>query len=176
MASFDIEQLRALPDVAQVTRWDIQFITLPAIGPFGFPAIEGLNLRAESVNIPSANNETFVLNLRGHELEVSGLIKYNRELTITFIETVDNYIMKLCKAWRELCGESRQQRAFSQSDLEAVINIVEYDNQDKIRNKRTYYGCFWKTDNFGDRDGATSDAIKPQLTLAYQYFIDAPLR
>lgn len=176
MAKISIDQLRALPDYAQVTKWDLNFLTLPAIGPLAGLVSEALNIRLESVEIPKATIQKFEVMIRGHKTLQPGIIDYGNSMTLTFTETVDNTIMKLVKGWRELMWSSRQGRSFPKKDLEATLLLSLYDNEDKLRAKYTIYGCFYESDDFGTLDGSTSDAIKPSLTLSFDYFVDAPLR
>lgn len=175
MANFSIDQLRALPDFAQVTKWDITFVTLPAVGALGFPISDALNIRCESVEIPKATNQKFEVQIRGHKTMHSGILDYGNTMTLTFAETVDNTIFNFVKAWRELCWSSRQGQSFPKSDLEATILLTLRDNQDQPRAKYTIYGAFYESDDFGTLDGVTSDAMKPTLTLSYDFYVDAPL-
>ena len=175
MSNISIDELRAQPDYAQLTKWDITFVTLPAVGAFGFPVSDALNMRCESVELPKATNQKFEVMIRGHKTMHSGILDYGNTMTLTFVETVDNTIFNFVKAWRELCWSSRQGQAFPQSDLEATILLTLLDNQDKPRAKYTVYGCFYESDDFGTLDGSSSDAIRPTLTLSYDYYVDAPL-
>lgn len=175
MASFTIDQLRALPDYAQVTKWDINFVTLPAVGALGFPVSDGLNFRCESVELPKGTMQKYEVQTRGHKVFNPGIIDYGNTFTITFSETVDNFIFNFVKAWRELVWSSRQGQSFSKQDVEATILITMLDNQDVSRAKYTMHGCFYEDADFGTLDGATSDAQKPTLTLSFDYFVEAPL-
>lgn len=176
MAKISIDQLRSLPDYAQVTKWDITFITLPAVGPLGLLVGEALNLRCESVEIPKHTNQKFEVMIRGHKTLQPGLIDYGNSMTLTFTETVDNVLLKLVKGWRELIWSSRQGRTFPKKDLEGTLLITMLDNQDNIRAKYTVYGCFLESDDFGTLDGSTSDAIKPSITLSFDYYVDMFLK
>lgn len=176
MAKMSIDQLRALPDAAQVTKWEITFLTLPAVGALGLLAADALNLRCESVEIPKASNQKFEIQIRGHKTLQPGILDYGNSLTLTFVETVDNTILKLVKGWRELMWSSRQGRSFPKKDLEATLLISLLDNQDQLRAKYTVYGCFYESDDFGTMDGSTSDAVKPSLTLSFDYYVDAFLK
>lgn len=176
MAKISIDQLRALPDYAQVTKWDMQFITLPAVGPLALVIGDALNLRCESIEIPKHSNQKFEVSIRGHKTFSPGLIDYGNSMNITFTETVDNMLLKLVKGWRELIWSSRQGRSFPKKDLEATLLITLLDNQDNIRAKYTVYGCFLESDDFGQLDGSTSDAIKPSITLSFDYYVDMPLK
>jgi hypothetical protein len=175
MANFTIDQLRALPDYAQMTKWDLTFVTLPVVGLLGFPLSESLNLRLASVNTPKASNQKFSVQTRGHKTHHSGILDYEGTMTLTFFETVDNRIFNLVKAWRELVWSSRRGQSFPKADLEATILLTLLDNQDKPRAKYTVYGAFYESDDFGSLDGSSSDAIKPTLTLSYDFYVDSPL-
>lgn len=175
MASFSIDQLRALPDYAQVTRWDINFVTLPAVGALGFPLADSLNFRCSSVEIPKTTNQKFPVSVRGHKTFHSGIQDYGNTMTLTFNETVDNTLFNFVKAWRELIWSSRQGQSFSKADIEATLLITLLDNQDNVRSKYTVYGCFLEADDFGTLDSETSDIIRPSLTLSYDFYVDAPL-
>jgi len=175
MAKINMDQLRALPDYAQMTKWNVTFVTLPVIGLLGFPLSEALNLRCESIEFPKASNQKFEVMTRGHKTLHSGIMDYGNTMTLTFIETVDNTVFKLIKAWREVCWSTRQGRAFSKKDIEATILIELLDNQDNTRAKYTVYGCFYESDDSGTGDASSSDAIKPTLTLSYDFYTDSPL-
>ena len=175
MANIDIEALRSLPDYAQVTKWDIKPITLPVVGGLGAFVGDDLNLRCDSVELPKASNQKFEVMVRGHKTLHSGIVDYGNTLTLTFNETVDSKIMTFIKAWRELCWSSRNGKSFPKKDIEAIFQFVLNDNQGNPRARYTVYGCFWEGDDFGTLDGSTSDAIKPSLTLSYDYFVETPI-
>jgi len=175
MAKINIDQLRSLPDYAQVTKWNIVFITLPAVGALGFPLSEQLNLRTESVDQPKGTNQKFEVQIRGHKTLHSGILDYGNSFTITFTETVDSMVYKLIKSWRELCWASRTGSAFPKKDLEATIMLELLDNQDKVRARTTYYGCIYEDADLPQLDGSTSDAQRPSLTLSFDFFIDNPV-
>lgn len=172
----NIESLRVLPDFAQVTKWDMQFITFPLVGAFGSLIPNEYNLRCESIELPKGNMSNVEVQLRGHKVFNSGLMDYGNSMVITFVETEDNMIMKLVKAWREISWGSRTGRQFSKRETEATLLITRLDKQDNPIAKYTMYGCIYQSDDFGTLDGSSSDAIKPQLTLNFDYFVDAPLR
>ena len=175
MASFTIDQLRSLPDYAQVTRWDINFVTLPGVGALGFPLADSLNFRCSSVELPKTTNQKYSVSTRGHKTFHAGTQDYGNSLTLTFTETVDNTLFNLVKAWRELIWSSRQGSSFSKADYTGTLLITLLDNQDNLRAKYTVFGCFLESDDFGTLDGESSDAIKPSLTLSYDFYTDAPL-
>jgi hypothetical protein len=128
-----------------------------------------------SIDQPHGAINNFKVQVRGHTVMQAGIIDYGNEFKITFTETVDSAIMKLIKAWREMMWASRQGTAFPKSQLEATILLELTDNQGNVRAQITYYGCMYKDCDLGVLDGNTSDALKPSLTLSYDFFLDNPL-
>lgn len=175
MPMINIEQLRALPDFAQATKWNVVFLTLPSIGNLALGVSEQLNLRTESIDQPKAAIQNFPVQIRGHKVMQPGIIDYGNTFTIRFTETIDSAIYTFIKAWRELIWSSRNGTAFNKSDLEGVVMIELLDNAGKVRGRTTYYGVMYQDADPGALDGSTSDALKPGVTFSFDYFIDSPI-
>ena len=171
----NIQSLRNLPDFAQVTKWDMQFITLPLVGGFGVLIPNEFNLRCESIEVPKGSMNNVEVQIRGHKVYNSGILDYGNSMTITFVETEDNMIMKLDKAWREISWGSRTGKQFTKKETEATLLLTRLDKQDKPIAKYTVYGCIWQASDWGTLDSSGTDSIKPSLTLNFDYFVDAPL-
>lgn len=171
----NIESLRNLPEFAQVTKWDMQFITFPIVGAFGALIPNEYNLRCETIEQPKGNMNNTEVQVRGHKVYNSGILDYGNSITLTFVETQDNMILKLVKAWREISWASRTGKQFTKKETEATLLITRLDKQDKPIAKYTLYGCIYQSDDAGSLDSSGTDAIKPSLTLNFDYFIDAPL-
>lgn len=175
MASFTIDALRALPDYAQVTKWDVRFLTLPVIGPFAFPVTQEMNLRCETAEIPKTTNQKIEVDVRGHKVIQPGINNYTNTITLTFTETVDNAIHLFIKAWRELVWGTRSGTQFPKNQLEAIIQLQRLNNQDEPVWDYVLYGCFIEDYDLGTLDGGTSDIMRPSVTLSYDFFTDRPL-
>jgi hypothetical protein len=175
MANFTIDQLRSMPDFAKTYKWDLQFLTLPVVGPFAFPISEALNLRCESSEVPKTTNQKIEVDLRGHKVRQPGIMDYPGTLTLTFTETVDNTIHNFLKAWREIIWETRTGRSFPKAQSTATLKLTRLDNQDNPVWDYVVYSCFPEDYEIGSLDNA-SDIIRPSLTLSYDYFTDAPAR
>lgn len=175
MASFTIDQLRSLPDHAQVTRWDVTFITLPAVGALAFPLQDQINLRCESIESPKGTNQKIEIFNRGHKVLQPGIQDYGNSMVLTFNETIDNFTFNFIKAWRELIWSSRQGQTLPKADLEATLLLTMLDNQDNARAAWKVYGCFLEADDFGSFDASTSDIVRPSMTLSFDFYVDTPL-
>lgn len=175
MASFSIDQLRALPDFQQVTKWDVRFLQLPVVGALAFPLAEGINLRCESIEVPKRTNTKIEVDIRGHKVRQPGITEYTGTMTLTFTETVDNTIKSFIKAWTELVWGTRSGSQFAKTDLEGVMQIQMLNNQDEPIYEMIVYGVFPEDHDFGTLDGATSDIVRPSLTMSFDFFTERPL-
>ena len=173
MATFDIDQLRGLPDFAKTYKWDLQFLTLPVVGPLGFPVSNDMNLRCESSEIPKTTNQKIEVDIRGHKVRQAGINDYLGSLTLTFSETVDNTVHSFFKAWREIIWETRTGRSFPKAQYTATLKLQRLNNQDEPIWDYIVYGCFPEDFEMGTLDN-TSDIMRPALTLSYDYFNDTP--
>jgi hypothetical protein len=176
MSKIDIEQLRALPDYVKPTDWGVAFPVLPVVGALGGFASDDLNLRAETVSIPKPTSEIIEVMTKGHKTHQNGRTEISGSLPITFNDTVDNVIFNFVKAWREITKDFRTGKQFSKSEVEAVCVVTQYDANDNAIRAYEFVGCIWETDDFGELDSATSDIMRPSLTLKYDYFRPISLR
>lgn len=175
MATFGIDNVRSLPDFQAVYKWDLQFLQLPAVGPFGFPLAEGLNLRCESSSLPSTSNQKIEIYQKGHKVFQPGINEYNGTIELTFTETVDNYISKFILAWREMIWATRSGSSFDKNDVEAVVQIVRLNQQDEAIWQYNLKGVFLEAYELGTLESATSDIMRPSVTLSFDYFTETPL-
>lgn len=175
MATFNIDELRSMQDFAKTYKWDLQFLTLPVVGPFAFPTSQALNLRCESSEIPKTTNQKIEVDLRGHKVRTAGINDYVGTLTLTFTETVDNTIHNFFKAWRELVWETRTGRSFQKSQYTATLKLTRLNNQDQPIWDYVLYSCFPEDFDYGSLDNA-SEIMRPALILSYDYFVDTPAR
>jgi len=172
MARPKIENIRSLGDFATLFRWNLKVSTPPAVAPeFN---TNTTNLRCESTNIPMLSGQSMELNIRGHTVKQPGIYRYNGQITLTFVETVDAKIHKALRAWREACWQAKTGVTQLKSDLEAVLVLEQLNNQDEVIWSYVLYGCFYEDGDFGQLDGTSGDAQRVTLTCSYDYFEDNP--
>lgn len=170
-----IDQVRSVADFTNIYRWNLVFAQFPA-AVANPPALEDLNLRCESSELPRLTGQTMQHNLRGHQVRQSGIYNYSDSLTLTFIETVDNVVHNYLKAWREAMWETKTGVTQPKADCEAIILLQRLNNQDDPIWEYKLVGAFLQDFDFGGTlDGVTSDSLKPQLILTYDYFEDKQL-
>jgi hypothetical protein len=176
MATFSIDQLRALPDYQKVTKWDMRFLSLPLAGVLAIPAADSLNLRCETIEIPQKTNEKVEVQIRGHKTYHAGITSYNGTINVTFTETVDNTIKLFFKAWSELVYGTRSGTAFEKKDYEGTLQITMLNSKDRPVYSYILYGVWPEAGDFGSLEGASAEVQKPSITFSYDFFTDAPLR
>lgn len=170
----DITQLRGVGDFAPMFRWNLIFISFPAIGAAGFPLSNDLNIRCESATIPKMSNEKIEVNIRQHKVFQNGKGTYTNSFDLTFVETTNNVIHNFLKVWRELHHGTRSGTSVPKADLEALIQIQRLNNEDKPVWFYTMHGCLLEDYDLGNV-GTDSDVMRPSATLSYDFFEDGPL-
>ena len=172
MAKATLDQLRSLPDFAEVTRWDLTFATTPIAASGDFPVSEDINLRCESSTVPKATNEKIEVRHRGLRVFQNGITLPEGQLTLTFNETVDAKIRKLIKSWRDAVYNFTSGKGGKKADIIATIILDELDKEDKAVWRYTLKGCFIEDYELGDRSAEGSEIIKPSITISYDDFED----
>lgn len=124
-----ISQLRALPDVADVMRWSLLFLKFPSIGVY--PAAPFLNLRCQSSAVPMASNTKRSVLIRGNETYLAGQGKRGGDITLNFIEGVDNLIHSFFTQWHRAIWNPNTGASSFKSEYEGSFIIFRLDNKDK---------------------------------------------
>lgn len=172
MARPSINDIRALPDVAQLFRWNL----ILAQTPTGVAAPnEALNIRCETTTIPKATNNAFEVNIRGHKVFQNGILTYDNSYTLTFVETVDNMVHQFFKSWRELIWQTQTGVAqLPTNQLKGEFILQRLNNQDTPIWVYNMHGVLLQDYDVGTLDNASSDSLKPTITFHYDYFDDQP--
>ena len=169
MARPSINQVRASSDHAVVFRWNLVIAQFP-LGLAGPPTTEELNIRAESVEQPTRSGQTIVNNIRGHQVKQGGIWIYN-PVTLVFAETTDNIVNKFIHDWIELSWATKTGVSVTKANLEATVIMQRLNNLDEPIVEFKCVGCIPEAEDKGATlDGATSDVIRPTITLNYDFF------
>lgn len=174
MARPTIDQIRSLEDFATTYNWNMSVVKFPSIGDY--PAGNDLNLRCVSVDLPKMNGASIEVNIRGHKVKQPGIYTYEGTLTFTFVETVDSTITEFFKQWREACWQSKTGVQGKKSETEGTLRIARLDRQDNEIYEYILTGCYLESyDTGGQLTDQGGDALKPTLTISYDYFTDNKL-
>lgn len=167
----NIDQLRSLPDYAELIRWNVIFVEPPRAAN-GFPSTEDLNIRAESATPPKATNEKIEVRHKGLRVYQPGITLPEGTMTLTFNETVTPVIKQALKSWRDAIYDFRSGQGGDKVDCAATIILEQLNKQDKAVWRYTLYGVFLEDYDLGSLDSASSDIQKPSWTLTYDFFTD----
>ena len=175
MAKATLEQLRSLPDFAELHRWDLTFASIPADASGDFPVSDEINLRVKSSTIPKSTNEKIEIRHKGHRVYQNGISLPEGTITLTFNETVDNTVKKLIKAWREAVYDFKSGKAGKKADVTCTIILDQLDKEDKPVWRYTLKGCFIEDYDLGEYNSEGGAASEPSLTISYDWFEDEAL-
>lgn len=173
MAKPSVEQLRGLPDFAENFRWDLSFIKFPNIGVY--PGSEDLNIRCQTSTIPKSTNQKLKATIRNNYIYQPGVQEYDSQITLTFLETVDNTIKQMLQQWREACHNTNTGAAGAKTDVEGTILLNLLNRQDEPIWSFTMIGCFLEDFDLGTLESEGADLVRPNVTLSYDYFKDSAL-
>ena len=171
-----IRNVRNIGHLATLYQWDLQFVQFPALGKFGYPSAPDVNVRCVSAEIPMSSNQGIEIFIRGHHTRQHGIWDYTHSMSLQFVEALDNQMSKMLASWREACWETDTGRQGLKSEVEATVVLFRLDNQLAPIWKYTLFGVFLDSyDPGGMLDAATSEAVRPSMTLSYDFFEDEPL-
>lgn len=163
-----IDNIRSLGDFLSVYRWSIQF-TFPSIIS---TESDSLNFRCTSVDVPKMTNSPVAISIRGFVVKQPGNSGV-QNITLHFDETVNIVVLDFIKQWRDAIYNMQTGASkLPKNKLQGIVRLSQLDNQDKTVWVYKLQGVFLEDYDLGVLDGATSDIVKPSITLSYDYFTD----
>lgn len=174
MARISLTDVRSLPDYAELYRWKLQFLQLPAVGVAGFPISQQLDLRCESSSLPKLSNQKITVENRGHQTRRAGRSVYSENFTLTFQETTDGAIHKFLKGWREIIWGTRSGVSRPQEDIEGVFRLELLDKNDNPYWQYIVYGV-WLEDYTPPDVNASNEIMRIPAVFSLDFFTDSPL-
>lgn len=165
-----IENIRNIGHFATLYQWSMSVIQFPSGASLGLSS-EDMNVRCVSATMPVMTGQSIDVNIRGHHIRQHGIYDSSHTLDLMFIEAVDNKITNALYQWRKACWEVETGVQKTKQEVEATIMLERLDNQHSPLWKYTLFGCFLEAYDPGGQLGeATSDAVRPSMTLSYDYF------
>ena len=167
----NVNDARSLTDFAVLYKWDLQITKFPT----GIADISNaLNLRCLSAELPKVTFENFKVGIRGHKVGQNGIATFSDTLTFTFVETVDMAVMDFISRWRTLTQNVEDNTALTKEGAELTMILTQLGSNNEPIFNYEVFGCILNDyDPTGAIwDGETSDAVKPSLTVNYDYFTD----
>lgn len=170
-----IDQIRGMGDFADLIHWSLDFVKFPEKVD-SLPSSEDLNLRCISAEVPKITTEMMTINIRGHETFQVGRNKPQGPITLTFIETVDNTLVKFISDWRKKCADMATGEMEDTKDIEAVVSLTRMNRKNEEIYEYTLYGCIISdSDPGGQLVDQSTEALKPTIQLTYTHFEEKSL-
>ena len=168
-----IDAVAGIGDFSTMYRWNLSVVKAP---PAAAVDSDALNIRCLSTEMPKVTFTNFRVNVRGHKVIQTGVPDYIDTLTFIFAETVDNTVMTFIRNWREACWEAKKGIAQTQDQIKGIFRIARLNSLDEEIYEYVLNGCVLNDyDPGGTWDGETSDALKPNLIIQYDFFEDKEL-
>lgn len=165
-------QLRQIGELAQSFRWSVAFVRQPS----GVTVPSNFNLQCSSSEIPKKEaGQSIEVNIRGHVIKRPGIYDDSHNITLEFVETIDNQISEFLRTWREAVWSTNEGVQQNLNDCTGDIQLSRLDNLDNPIWRYTLYGCYLEDyDPSGGSLGSDSEAVRPTITLYYDSFKDSP--
>lgn len=157
---------------ATVYQWEIQIERPSGMQAFGTVTPEQLNLICESVDLPTSSNQSFEVNIRGHKVKNAGIQTYAGTFSATLVETTSSPVSRLIREWKDLTWRANVGSQVVADEYKSNIIVKRFSTNDALLWVYYVIGCYVEDSNLGTLDGATSDAMKPQITFSYDYYTE----
>lgn len=138
-------------------------------------ASEDLHLRCISSTLPEREHQPQTLEIHGHTLIRTGIVKQNGDITLSFVDDVNatiigNFRALEDKMWSvDSANDSRGVRS-AYKDLTFTLTLVLLDGNDQPTQTYVLHDCLLSKLNAGGELNSSNDFMKPSIALSYQYF------
>jgi hypothetical protein len=116
--------------------------------------------------------------IRGHTVEQAANAEYDREITLTFAETDDNFIVNLMRGWEQVAYQTRTGDGNDKSGIQAVLKLTRLNARNEPVYQYLLKGCQPgnpnEIPNLGNGDGG-GEIIKPEWQIKYDYWEGSPI-
>ena len=167
MARPDIDQVRK-QELATTFRWNVR-IDAPA--GVRLPPVDFL---CESSELPASTHAPLEINMRGHKIKLNGIWSHSDEISLELYETVDNDVSIFINEWRNRHWNMKDCSAEGSADIKTKVTLTRLDSTDKEIYRYTLFGVMLGGYTIPRLDNA-SEAFKPTIALAYDYFEEQDL-
>lgn len=161
---------QGLGEVQNLKNWAFS-IPNPAAVAGEFP--EDLEVRVQSVGIPTAEFENLQVSLGGHPINYNGKVTKAGSITLTAVEGTDARFSSYMYNWisNRWTGDGKDTQGSSAptADCKADVQIALLGPDDAVTQTFTLVGCLASFDGSADA-GQDSGEYAPTVTLDYDDF------
>jgi hypothetical protein len=168
MPALTQSQIQALPDVLASDRFTINFGSIPGYGD----TYNNLTLKCLDCVIAGTGNEHFQVPLGNVMRNFRGKKMYQRQMSVTFAETVDASTVAALRQWNEQVvgtNSGNSQGYIASYAVTAVVSV--YDTTGAVADTATFYNCFIADMQDYNLDTSTSQPVRVQALFVYDYVV-----
>lgn len=169
MAKPSLSNIRSLGQVSLRCNWRLDFITQPIAGT-GLILPSELDVRCESVDVPSYNINSTEVKIRQWTIQRNGTVK-PKDMNFTFVETTDGLTFDFFSAWQDAIMNLKSGKGNNKDQVSAIVNLTLLDNKDNPIRLFTCWGCILKGYERGKADN-TGEIFKANVTFGFDYFTE----
>ena len=160
-----IEQVRNLAEVFKSYQFRINISNPPGAGA----SIELMQFRCTAAPIPGKQVEEVLVPLGGYNVKYPGRSIPVGVWTATFIEGTDLQVIQRMKEWQEVCHNQQSGVQGESADYKRNITIELLDNAGEVSQTHRMVGCWPQDTPDVALDTASSEAVRYDVTFAYDY-------
>lgn len=165
------QQLRQINELATTFRWSLSLIRPPTSPSIYIPPGNALDLQCSTVETPKhEDNQLIDVNVKGQHIQRPGVTDCNHNITLTFIETIDNHVRKMIKSWREAYWAYNTGKAELYDTIHADFLLRSLDGRHNAVWDYLIEGAIIVGSDPGGDHGSDSEAFRPTITLYFDDF------
>jgi hypothetical protein len=175
MPNFHIEgRMRGQPDVLTNFMWEVEFVTPLNQKLFGRD-VDGLNIKVKNISTPSRSIDTIETWFYGLKQNIPGRTTFSNQITMTFEETEDQYVLHSIYRWMERIQSMDPLNPFvtygtKSFAMNLFIKQIKYNGEEApyaIELKKAYPISV----NEMNLDYSGNDSIRYDVTFNYGYWL-----
>lgn len=164
MAKPGLADVRSLPDPLQSQNFAL-FCSVPT--PNG--NARRLTLQCQQAPLTGISNDQVPVALHGVEVMYQGRPMYEKNMTLTFIETRDTVIRDTIRGWIEYARNARNNSGTYKSEYESIGDLVLYDDHYRPVKTIRHYGFYPNNMSETSLDGSSSGTVLISVTFMFDF-------
>lgn len=177
MPTLDVNAIRKIGDPVHSNKWTFELIRVPEAVTSLSKISPGdlLNPQTVSLDLPRPQVSTIEVVHRGVSINVPGHVDFEKQVSVSFIETSSKKIIKLFEAWRSMASKISLPVGYTPTgnvnSLKGSFKVTVLNRKLKPLFSVFFEGVFVVSLDLGQVVGDKgADIIRPTITFSYDYF------
>jgi len=171
----DFNSIRKIGDPVHMNKWTFEMIRVPdaVVSISGITPGDLIDPYVVSLDLPRLQVSTIEVVHRGVAVNIPSFVDFDKQVSVTFIETSSKRVVKLFESWRSMCSKLSLPVGFSDSfnSLKGSFKVTLLSRQLKPLFSVVFEGVFVVSLDLGQAVGDKgSDIARPNVTFSYDYF------